>query len=624
MCGIAGVISRRSDDLALIDRMTDTLEHRGPDDRGTATFEQHGVALGMRRLSIIDVAGGHQPMRSNDGKLSVVFNGEIYNFRELRDQLQAAGHRFVTDHSDTEVLVHGYEEWRDELFPRLNGMFALALWDDAEQRLVLARDRFGKKPLYYGRVPDGYVFGSELKALLVHQQLRKDIDPVAFAQYLSFDFVLSPRSMLANVSKLPPGHVCDLTMQSAETRPYWRPQFAPKEQLSVHEAQDRLDGLLTDAVRRRLVSDVPLGLFLSGGLDSTTVGYYMTRESARVQSFSIGFEEAEYDESRYAALAAQSLGTEHHLEVFSQSRVLDLIPQVARVLDEPMGDQSIFPTYLLSQYTRNSVTVALGGDGSDELLMGYRTYLPLKAAWLMSQVPGPLRRGLLGTSRPSMLGRSRTLRRLARLRATVAESPSDRLLALLGAFGGDARSLLSREVRQNLAEDALHGRQLVADLLPLSAADETVAAYIRGYLAEDILVKVDRASMAASLEVRAPFLDPELADFILRLPTNQKLHGLTGKYLLRRLMSGRIPEELISRRKQGFGMPIALWLRESLQPLVRHYLSPGALASEPLLDEVAVNTVVQQHLAGSHDHGTRVWLLLQYAMWKEAWLEGSR
>lgn len=619
MCGIAGIRTARVVELRAIDEMTDALAHRGPDDRGVANFDEAGVALGMRRLSIVDLTHGHQPMSDENGNVHVVFNGEIYNFRQLRSELTVRGHRFVTDHSDTEVLVHGYEEWRDDLFPRLNGMFAVAIFDRRDERLVLARDRMGEKPLYYGRIANGYVFGSELKSLLAHPGMAREIDATALAQYLSFDFVLSPRSILANISKVPPGHIADLDVGGVSVRPYWSPSFKVDPQLSLGGATRRLDELLEAAVERRLMTDVPLGLFLSGGLDSTTVGYYMTRKTSDVQSFSIGFEESAYDESDYAAIAAQALGTKHHVEILSQKRVQDMIFDVAHVLDEPMGDPSVFPMYLLSRFTREFVKVALGGDGSDELLMGYRTYPPLRLAALMANVPQLYALGGVLENFPAAM-RVPAVYRIARLLARVKESPSDRLLTLLGAFAGDCHSVLSPDARQQVAESALEGASLISDLGPLNPMDATVGSYLRGYLAEDILVKVDRASMAASLEVRAPFLDPDVVDFVLSLPVSYRLRGWTGKYVLRKLMRGRIPEPLISRRKQGFGAPIGAWLRESLRPLVKTVLSPSALAADGLLDARGVTTLVNQHLDGTHDHGSRVWLLLQYAMWKEVWL----
>jgi len=370
--------------------MTNALMHRGPDDAGYALLAEDGVALGMRRLSILDIEGGRQPMWDENGTRGIVFNGEIYNASELRAGLLRAGHVFLTDHSDTEVIVHGYEQWGCEFFHRLNGMFAFAIWDKSRRRLVVARDRAGEKPLYIARTARGYAVASELKALLRHPEVSRELDHTALDQYLSFDYILGPRSILKNVKKLPAGHFALISSDGYAAEPYWSLAFSPSAE-SEDEVLERFDGLMDESVKRRMVADVPVGLFLSGGLDSTTVGYYMSRHTNNLHSFSIGFEEREFDESHYSAMAARHLGTDHHLEIFSQDRLLELVPRVPEILDEPMADQSIFPTYLLSRFARQSVKVALGGDGSDELLMGYRTYWALRLAARADSLPSSVR-----------------------------------------------------------------------------------------------------------------------------------------------------------------------------------------------------------------------------------------
>jgi len=625
MCGIAAIVTTDAFDLqADIDAMTDTLIHRGPDDRGTAVFPGQGVALGMRRLSILDLESGQQPMWDEEGRHCIVFNGEIYNFAELRRELAGRGHRFVTDHSDTEALVHGFEEWGVDLFPRLNGMFALAIWDRVERRLTVARDRTGKKPLYIAKVRGGYAIASELKALLSYRGLpAPEVDPVALEQYLAFDYVLGPRTILRGVEKLSAAHYATIDRRGCMMTQYWKPQV---ERLPDGEDEllAQLDVILSDAVRKRMVADVPVGLFLSGGLDSTTVGHYMRQHSDDVHSFSIGFEEKSFDESHYADLAARALGTHHHVEIFSQDRVRDLVPRIAEILDEPMGDQSIFPTYLLSTFTQQHVKVALGGDGSDELLMGYNAYRPLKVAWTAdAAMPRVVRRAAAATARrlPNRLGG--VALRGVRFARRLDGKPSHRLLCHLGSFKGEARWVLSDSVRDQLPA-SIFGETDRVLLNGLSngfgPADQTVIAYLRGYLQEDILVKVDRASMATSLEVRAPFLDPELIDFLLAVPPGLRLRGMTGKYLLRRLMRGRIPAEIISRPKIGFGVPLNLWLRESLAPLVREYLEPGRIAAAGFFDPLAVTRLVDEHLSCRGDRGHELWLLLQFELWRERWL----
>jgi asparagine synthase (glutamine-hydrolysing) len=622
MCGIVAVVTSRADGLEpRLRAMNEALTHRGPDDCGLMVVPEHGVGMAMRRLSIVDVGGGRQPMWDERRQHAVVFNGEVYNAEGLRQELLAKGHVFQTHHSDTEVLVHGYEEWGTELFIRLNGMFALAIWDRPNGRVVLGRDPTGEKPLYVGRIPGGFAVASELKALLAHPGLDRTLDLAALEQYLSFDFILGPRTILAGTQKLPAGHYAVLTAGDYRPHRYWSLSFvradAPESHL-VAQLDDRLD----EAVASRLVSDVPLGLFLSGGLDSTTVGYYMRRHSERVHSFSIGFDDPAYDESRYARLAAGHLGTRHHLEVFSMERIRELVPRVADILDEPMADQSIFPTYLLSCFARRTVKVALGGDGGDELLMGYRTYQVMKVAWQLQRLPGWLRRALAAAG---PLGSWTPIGRKLRYVVEGLDQPPLRLLlAHLGSYHGNARWVLTSEARNGLPAsvysepDAIFRESLAGDAV--SVPDATIAAYVRGYLQEDILVKVDRASMATSLEVRAPLLDPRLIAFLGAVPPSLKLRGLTGKYLLRRLMRGRLPAAIIDRPKQGFGVPLNAWLRTVLAPLLRERLEPGRLRRAGVLEPAVVGALVEDHLAGRRELGQQLWPLLLFQLWSDRWL----
>jgi asparagine synthase (glutamine-hydrolysing) len=621
VCGIAAVVGGDPHRLGdTIGAMTDTMVHRGPDDSGHACMPEDGIALGMRRLSIVDIAGGRQPMWSHDGRCCVVFNGEIYNAPDLRHELQRAGRRFRTDHSDTEVLAEGWPHWGDDLFRRLNGMFALAIWDAQTREVIVARDRTGQKPLYLAKTRTGFAVGSELKTVLRCPGVDRALDLTAVEQFLAFDYVFGPRTPFQSIRKIQAGSFARITRERCEERLFWEPSF-DRHRLSDAELDTRLDTLLDDSVRMRMIADVPVGLFLSGGLDSTSVGYYMMRHSDDVHSFSIGFEEQEYDESRFSSIAAKALGTQHNLEIFSQDRVKDLVPGVIEILDEPMGDPSIFPTLLLSRFTRSHVKVALGGDGSDELWMGYRAFKPLSAAWALD-------RSRILTRSMSALGhmlpgevRGRRLRgvHFARLLGTA---PMYRPLSLYGSFGGQARAVLSESVQRELPDDVRFepARQLVVgNDSQLSGADATVAAYLRGYLQEDILVKVDRASMAASLEVRAPFLDPRIIDLALASSPRQRLRRFVGKQPLRRLMRGRIPDVLIDRSKEGFGVPLNQWLRESLAPLVTDYLGPSRMRESDLFDVDQVQRLVRDHLSGARDNGHEIWLLLQLEMWRERW-----
>jgi asparagine synthase (glutamine-hydrolysing) len=618
MCGIVAVASFSPWDWTdVASAMSDAMVHRGPDDSGLAVLPTEGVALAMRRLSIVDLEGGHQPMWDEHRRNCVVFNGEIYNCAELRKELVLLGYKFVTDHSDTEVLVHGYAQWGTALFAKLNGMFAIALWDRERRALVLARDRAGEKPLYLAWLPGGgCAVASEIKALLRHPDVERQVDPVALEQYLSFEYVIGPRTMLRGIEKLAAGHFAVISAGGKVVRPYWRLVFERRD-WEQDEAATRLDELMRRSVRLRLLADVPLGLFLSGGLDSTTIAYYMREIANTVHSFSIAFEEHGFDETRYAQMAAQHLGIEHQVETLSEDRVADLLPRVTDILDEPMGDPAVIPTYLLSTFTRRHVKVALGGDGSDELLMGYKKYQVLKASRVLSVVPKRAR------GRVSELMLRRPTGRAAFVGASLRETPEHRVLCLIGAFAGRSRWILSNDVRQQLPSSVFTEPDLAfaAATGGVSGwADASMGAYVRGYLQEDILVKVDRASMAASLEVRAPFLDPDLMDFLATVSPSLKLRGMTRKYLLKRLMRGRIPDAIIDRPKHGFNVPLDAWFRGALRPLAIERLSPDRVRAAGLLDPVAVTRVLADHLSGRAQRGRQLWLLLQLDLWCERWL----
>ena len=623
MCGIVGLVSFVAPpETAIAEAMSASILHRGPDDAGLESIDDTCI-LGARRLSILDIAGGHQPMWDETRRYCVVFNGEIYNHAELRPRLVGLGHRFATDHSDTEVLVHGFEEWGPALFPMLNGMFALAIWDRDRRRLTLARDRTGEKPLYVGRVPGGYAFGSEMKALLAHPGLDREVDPAAIEQYLAFDYVIGPRTILLGVQKIRAGHSATLTADGLSSEPFWALEFKAHPTTAA-EATERLGSLLDRSVRLRMVADVPVGLFLSGGLDSTTVGYYMARNSPAVRAFTIGFEEHGFDETEYATAAAEHLGLTHEIETLSESRVRDLLPRVTDILDEPMADPSVIPTHLLSAFTRRHAKVALGGDGGDEILMGYRSYQALKVADWLDVLPGAVRSGLARAAR-RLPDRSMSAYGRARRLAAGLEVPTEaRLLARLGAFGTDARRFVAEDVRAQLPatvdEEPL--REIASSSSgALDWGDRTIASYLRAYLQEDILVKVDRASMAASLEVRAPFLDPDLVDYLATVPSRLKLAGLTRKNLLRRLMRGRIPDRIIDRPKRGFGAPLDAWFRGDLAGLAREVLDPVRLGQGRLIDPKPAGRLLDEHVAGAADHGGRLWSLVQLQLWHERWIE---
>lgn len=660
MCGITGYLGKG--DQSTLKRMADVIAHRGPDDDGF--FIDGEVGLGFRRLSIIDVGGGHQPMFNEDHTVAVVFNGEIYNYGELRDELRQRGHAFATT-SDTEVIVHGYEEYGPKIFSRLNGMFAIALWNVRTRELLLARDRLGKKPLYYGTFGDTLVFGSELKAILQHPVARRELDFSSLAKYLVFDYVPTPHSIFHRIRKLPEGSYAVVRMgEQVQVHRYWDLRFSstpPSLPLvrggsrsadrsdilpltkgglegvdyatlgasvkSEAQALHHLDELLADAVKRRLVADVPLGVFLSGGIDSSAVAAYAQALSSKpVQTFSVGFEEPTYDESRYAKLVASHLHTEHHHAMLRPQETLELIPKLADLMDEPLADASLIPTYLLSKFTRQRVTVALGGDGGDELFLGYPTFQAERWYQMMRALPRPARQALANGVQylPTSFGYLSLDFKLKRFAQGLLAPDDLRHQTWLGsATAGQLPLLLTHQAQSNVGtSDAYADLRARLSQVPNSASvwQRLTYEYLKGYLMDQVLVKVDRASMFASLEVRAPMLDYRLVEFVANLPDHLKLHGNTTKYLLKRLMTGRLPDEIIHRRKQGFAIPIAGWLAGELQPMARELLSPNRLKEQGIFNPDYITRLLDEHTARRADHRKLLWNLVCFQLWHDRWL----
>jgi len=623
ICGVAGgepVAGRE-----LVERMCASMVHRGPDDQGIAQLG--AVTLGMRRLSIIDLDGGHQPMHNEDSTVWVTQNGEIYNYREVRDQLVAAGHRFNTQ-SDTEVLVHGYEEWGESVVERINGMFAFAVLDLRRNSLFLARDRVGIKPLHYAVDGRRLVFASELKALLRDPALRREIDPVALDQYLANEFVPSPRCIVQGICKLEPGHTLTWSVAEsvARSRRYWRPELTPDPAIASMTVDQRCEGLraaLRESVRKELISDVPLGVFLSGGIDSSAVAATMTQLGGEVKSFSVGFSERSFDEAPYARLVARHLGTEHHELTLEPGMLLGLIPRLATLLDEPLGDASIIPTYLLSAFTRQHVKVALGGDGGDELFAGYPTLQAHRLAGYYLRAPRALRRGLvepvvrrLPVSRDNLSFDFRAKRFVGGAAYPVAE----RHQRWMGSFlEEDRQALFSRDLRDSLPSSG-----------PAPAIDgagdplnQVLLMDMRGYLENDILVKLDRASMMASLEGRVPLLNNDFVSFALRLPLDMKLHGMKSKYLFKRALHGMLPEKILNRPKKGFGIPVAEWFRGPLKDQMLSVLSPERMVRQGFFDPAAVKRLIEDHLEGQRDNRKQLWTLFAFELWHDGYKSGA-
>jgi asparagine synthase (glutamine-hydrolysing) len=605
MCGIVGFAGQG--DRADLTAMTAALAHRGPDDEGLLANDVNGVFLGHRRLAILDLAGGHQPMWNEDGQIGIVFNGEIYNHQELRQQLVARGHVFRTDHSDTEALVHGYEEWGENLPDRLNGMFAFAIYDRPRRRLFLARDRFGEKPLYYLQRPGLFAFASELTALTHHSRFNTTIDVGALQKFFAYGYIPAPHALYAGARKLPGGHhlTFDLDSGSITVKAYWQFRLEPDENIGDEDEPalaEELRHLLAQAVKRRLISDVPLGVFLSGGIDSSAVLAMAARflPTDSIKTFTIGFTEPSFDESRFARGVAGRFDTKHAEKILSLDHANGLIDHVLNRLDEPMGDASILPTYLLSAFTREHVTVALAGDGGDELFAGYDPFKALTPARLYARlVPKFMHRGV---------------RRLADLLPISTRNMSldfkiRRALAGLSyprsVWNPIWMSPVGPKEMTELFEAPVRVEDIYGDAIALwesgrskNLVDRTLEFFTNFYLQDDILTKTDRAAMMVSLESRAIFLDNDLVEFCRRLPARFKFRNGERKYLLKRALASELPRSVLDRPKKGFGIPLTKWLRSV--PL-------GPFQPVTGVNVRIVERWAREHRAGAVDHRLALW-----------------
>ncbi len=623
MCGIAGAadFTGRPIDAAMMGGMCRALHHRGPDDEGIVRFPRDGaeaggratVALGSRRLSIIDLAGGHQPLGNEDGTVWTVCNGEIYNFRELRAELEDKGHRFAT-RSDCEVIVHLYEERGEDFVAGLDGMFALALWDDRSQRLFLARDRFGKKPLLYVELGDRLLFASEFQALLVDPAVPRDIDVQALDEYLAYMAIPAPRTIYRHVRKLPPAHLLVRDRRGTSVRPYWALSYAPKLAMSDDEAADAVLTALGEAVRKRLVSDVPLGAFLSGGVDSSAVVAIMAQLMDRpVKTFSIGFEESDYDELPHARRVARHFGCDHQ-EFVVRPRAVEVLPTLVRHFGEPFADSSAVPTWYLSRMTRDHVTVALSGDGGDEAFAGYGRHLGFRLAEWWQRLPSALRAPVTAATSGLAAGGpgARSLQaRASRFLNVASRSRSERYRAWASVLTPDALSAL----RGGHASANAPIAAVFEDGEELDAVDAALAADTRFYLPTDLLVKMDIASMANSLEVRSPFLDRDLVELVARLPSRLKLRRFTSKFILKKALAGRVPDENLRRGKRGFAVPIGRWFRGELKTFLLDHLSNARAAAAGLVDQAVVTELLSSHQSGRRDNAHQLWTLLMLELW---------
>ena len=635
MCGIAGAVwtaKGRPLDRSQLDRMIGAIAHRGPDDAGTHLDEvrhedgsgRTGVALGHRRLSIVDLDRGHQPLANEDHSVWVAFNGEIYNFPDLRRRLEGSGHRFRTD-ADTEVLVHLYEDEGPRFLEHLNGMFAIALWDARRQRLVLARDRLGQKPLVYFHDSERLLFASELKALLSADEVRREIDPAAVDLFLTYQYVPHPHTIYRGIRKLPPAHFAVYERGRLEVARYWEPPFETEVRRPAGEVAEELRDTLASSVRMRLMSDVPLGAFLSGGVDSSLVtALAQTGATRPLKTFSISFPIAEYDESQHARRVADWCGTEHH-EFRVEPDAVSLLPDLVHFFDEPFADSSAIPTYYLAQKTREHVTVALTGDGGDELFAGYPRYRAVWLAHIFDRLPGPLRDVVaadLWQRLPASARQKSPLRRFKKLTGALRNSPARRYLEWIAIYGESRRGALYSDdfIAQLPDHDPL---RFLGDALEKSSRRDVVTrtslADLVTYLPCDLMTKVDVASMAHGLECRQPFLDHRVVELAAQLPCTSKFRRLKGKRILQDAFGELLPASIWKRPKMGFGVPLDHWFRGPLAPMARDVLLDPTSLARGYFRPQAVEALIEEHLSAQFDHAYRLWALLILEFWHRQW-----
>ena len=620
MCGIAGFYSENYSQVeksTIVKNMCDKIHHRGPDTDGY--FVMDNFAIGMRRLKIIDLNTGDQPIFNEDKTVSIVFNGEIYNYRELREKLIAKGHQFITN-TDTEVIVHLYEEEGYDCLHQLEGMFAFAILDLRKDIFFLARDKFGIKPLYYYFNETNFVFASELKALLEHPIVTKKLNYSALNYYLIMEYVPAPLTIFEGINKLEQGHYLELSGKKLYKQQYYFLNFEPKFSSNDMEFYlKELDWLIEKAVERRKISDVPLGSFLSGGIDSSLIAaYFMAHSSQKLHTFSIGFQEKSFDESNYARQVAEYLGTEHHEKIFTPQEMTSILPDIIQNMDEPFADASILPTYLLSKFTRENVTVALSGDAGDEVFAGYPTYFARKLAKPFPKLSYYLLKpfvNLLPSSDENISFDFKAKRFVSGLKY----KPDYRHQIWLGSFNFDEKNkLFSRESKNNL-KDEINRLMIVDEHINKSTMknnwEKSLWLDMRFYLQDNMLVKVDRASMLNSLEVRVPFLDTEIVEFMAKVPANLKYKGNKSKFLLKKLAEKYLPDNIINRPKKGFGIPVAKWIKKELKSEFVNTLTGKQISDQQIFNPEYIQKLLQQHLSGRKDNRKLLWTLYIFQKW---------
>ncbi|MBD3384869.1 asparagine synthase (glutamine-hydrolyzing) [candidate division KSB1 bacterium] len=624
MCGICGIVNKERGkpvEKDLLHRMCEVIQHRGPDDRGIFSRQQAG--LGMQRLAIIDLLTGAQPIYNEDKSCVIVFNGEIYNHQQLGRELQAKGHRFKSQ-TDTEVIIHAYEEYGLDCAAKLNGMFAFAVWDEPKQRLLLVRDRIGIKPLYYSLQPDGIIFASEIKSILQNPGVSRQIDRKALDNFLTFEYIPSHRTIFTEIQKLPPAHYLVYEKGHSQIRSYWSFQYSASSD-NREDLAEEMVALLQDAVKIRLMSDVPLGAFLSGGLDSSTIVALMCRASQSVKTFSIGFGDPTYNELPYARTIANHFNTEHY-EEFITPDILSLTERLVRILDEPFGDFSVFPTFLVSQMARKHVTVVLSGDGGDELLAGYDTYVAARMAGTYNKLPRWLRKKMIEPAirrlpptdkKKGLINRSRRF-----VEGLMLPDHLQHVRWMIFLQQAEKDQLYSKAFRESIRNENPY--DFIEEKFTRSTSriplDQQEFVDTHTYLVDDILVKVDRMSMANSLEARVPFLDHRFVEFAATIPAHLRL-GKTSKYLLKYAFRDVLPASILNRGKEGFSTPIKHWMKSELRPLMQDMLSPSMIQKTGFFDYQTVEQLMTEHIEGIENHSHRLWALMIFQMWYREYVE---
>jgi asparagine synthase (glutamine-hydrolysing) len=631
MCGIYGFVNQRGTiDSEILSRMGLALAHRGPDDcdEMTEISDAGCVALGHKRLSIIDLSpAGRQPIANEDESVWLTLNGEIYNYRELREELESKGHRFRS-HSDSEVVVHLYEESGAQCLEKLKGMFAFALWDRKQKALLLARDRIGKKPLHYCIIGNSLIFASEIKALLQHPAVSRDLNLRALSKYLSYEYVPAPDTIFRSINKLEPGHYLIHRDYHSRIACYWDVPLQNHQPTgrSEHDCVEELRAILNLSVRRRLVADVPVGLFVSGGLDSGIVAAFAAKAKSELDCFSIGFDEPSFDESVYAKTIAASLGIRHHLKIFTGRDMLQLLEQLPRLLDEPLADPSIFPLYLLSQFAARDLKVVLSGDGGDELFAGYQTFQADKLMRYYGALPWFVRNSIRRVSQHLPVSHAYLSLDYKIKQFLKAEGvpPEIRFFLWRGAFSpADQCALLAPDIRAELGDyDSYEDIARYIDESELeNGVERLLYLCMKLYLQDSNLVTVDRASMANGLEVRCPLLDQDLVEFVSRLPARYKLKGFRAKYLLRKAAEGLLPETIIHREKKGFGIPLAKWLGTDLKIFMLDHLNEARIRRQGIFNYAYIKRLVDEQFSKTKDHRELLWTLIVFQSWYEEYID---